>query len=448
MRKIVLLLLFFYSSFAFAQRNVVDSIVYIRQLITNMKTEEALEKLAEINPHSLDNDTVKAVYLELKAQALSNAQRYTECIPVCDKAIDLLEQINLRQYEYLDALEIIATSYHRLKDYKNAEKFYRKAIIRSESAKVASTTDYIANIYLNLGDLYKQQGDTLLADESYQKASTYSKQKPIDINDWNYIDWENSMWDKIEAFTNQQKYQDAVDTYTEMIKGIVEKMGKGEKYIFATYSKAILLARYLNNYDAAQPLFEEVISLGEKDSANNESVCGAYCNLVLCYAVKGYFSNIDPIIKRGISYLSKAKNEHYPSHCIYRFVGNGAYWNKNYEMAIQYYEQYLSSKYKRENNKCYEDIVNQLSVSYIHSGQPNKAKALLEDFLRTDKIWLEKDDITGLSIIYHNLGRSYMLLGANKEALSFLHKSKTLQLQAYGEVSDLTLKYIRECEAQ
>ena len=448
MRTILMIIALFYAVSLFGQEDIFKSIGQIRQLTQELKTNnEALSILSKIEPQCLssDNDTLKAIFLELKGQALHNAKRYQECIPVCKESVRLMEKANIRQYEYLDALCIIATSYYRLKDYKNAEKYYEKSLVKSKTAKVKATAPYSANIYLNLGNLYKEAGDTLLANSCFQKYATFNSANSIDISDWNYIDWENSCWDKIDSLNKIGQYQKSIDVYTTLIDGVSKKYGIGEKYILATYSKGILLARYLNDYDDAQLLFEEVIRNRKTVSSNNESVCGAYCNLVLCYSVEGNFSQMDSIISAGMVYMKEANSTQYPAHCIYRFAGNGAYWNKNYEMAIKYYEKYLNPQYKRENGTSYEEIVNQLSVSYILSNKPKEAEFLLSSFLKTDESRLEKEKSPTLANIYHNLGRSYMLDGSIGKAKTYLQKSKIMQQQHYGTVSDLTLRYLKEC---
>lgn len=451
MRRLLILIFIIHSSFAFAQKNIVDTIVIVRQLANEAKTDGALYLIDKIEKRCLtnDNDTTKAVFLELKGQVLHDKQRYRECIPVCKQAVSLFEQLNLRQYEYLDCLSLIGRSYHRLKDYANAIKYYQKAILRSVSANADRKEDYRSGIYLNLGNLYKAQGDTLLAQKCYKRA----KQAPnpiftIDIDDWNYIDWENALWDKVDSLAKEQNYQGAVDVYSEMIKGALEKYGKNDKYITLIYSKAILLGRYLNEYELAQPLFEEVIDWGKANSTYNDDVCGAFCNLALCYAVRGDTTNIKPILEDGFASLTLANNENYPPQVICRLAGNGVYWQRNYSMAIKYYEQYLNPKYKREKGKSYEDIVNQLSVSYIHSGLYSQAKTLLKGFLRTDEKRLMESKSETLPIIYHNLGRSLMLLGNTQKALDYLDKSREMQMNLIGKVADFTLQYIQECKSK
>ena len=449
MRKFYLIIFFLLiSTISYAQEDIVEKIIRIRQLVTEAKTNEALTIIAQIEQQCMQstNDTLKAVFLELKGQALFNVEKYDECIPLCKEAITLFEQANLRQYEYLDAWYIIATAYHRLKDYKTAENFYRKGILRSFSAKVDKVRQYRSNLYLNLGNLYKQQGDSLLAEECYKRIEEKSDIMLIDIDDYNYNEWEGTYLTKINKLLKEENYETAAILYSEYINGIKERKGKKNKsYLLAVNIRAIILSRDLGNYSDAIPLFAELVNLSDSIEEPNQNICSAYCNLALCYSRNGEYAMTNDIISKGFPYLEKANDDYYPPYVIYRFAGNGAYWKQDYPNAIKYYEQYLSSP-KREQGTNYEEITNQLSVSYIFSGHPEKAKPLLERLLKTDEDRLKRENAQTLATVYHNLGRAYMLLGDKTSALAYLMKSKDMQTSLYGEVAEKTLIYIQECQ--
>ena len=61
---------------------------------------------------------------------------------------------------------------------------------------------------------------------------------------------------------------------------------------------------------------------------------------------------------------------------------------------------------------------------------------------------LEKEDKGLLAIIYHNLGRSEMLLNNLKCANKTLQKSKELQLEVFGQVTEKTQNYLDEIKSK
>ena len=448
MRKFCLIFFWLVTTVSYAQEDMVEKVIRVRQLVTEVKTNEALSLINQIEQQCMlsPNDTLKAVFLELKGQALLNVENYEECIIPCKEAITIFEKINLRQYEYMDAWYIIATAYHRLKDYKNAERYYRKGILRSVSARVNDVNKYRSDLYLNLGNLYKNQGDTLIAQECYNRIVKSPEREIIDIDKWNHVEWENAYIDEITNLVDAKQYEEAANKWADFAHEIKNKRGKKYKwYLIAVYSRGILLNWYLGKTNEALPLFKELVNLSDSLDAPNVNICGAYCNLALCYSQKGNYNAVDDVISKGLPYLSQASMQGYPPHMIYRFAGNGAYWKQDYPNAIKYYEHYFSSN-ERESGASYEEITNQLSVSYIFSGHPENAKVLLESLLSTDEDRLKRENVQTLATVYHNLGRAHMLLNDTSSALKFLIESKNLQLAIYGEVAERTLLYIQECQ--
>ena len=424
-----------------------DSFFEVKKLMKDNKVDEAefiLNKIENQCTHS-ENDTLQVLFSESTGHILFSRNEYEKCIPHFLYVIDLYDKLHFKHQNYLDAFLLIGYSYGRLQDYDNAEKYYRKALLKSVA--IESNKEFRSQIYKNLGNLYMEKGDSLLAQECFKRVGVEDVDR-FDFMSLNYMEWENKYWDEVFTLLEDEKYQEASDKCDYFIQGIEKEKGKDETYISVVHTYANILSRFLNKYDEAKPLYEGIIEWGKNKSNKDENVCGAYCNLALYYAVNGDFFHADSIIDEGITYLEKAKNEYYPSHSIYRFVGNGAYWKQNYVMAIKYYEQYLKPQYGREQGTNYEDVVNQLSVSYILSDNPVKAKSLLLSFLKTDETRLKKDNLPVLSNIYHNLGRATMLSGYKAEALKLLNKSKKLQMSIYGEVSERTLQYIKECSSK
>ena len=446
MKKCIIFIVFFCFGVSNVKSQILwDSLIEVKKLIKEDNNNAATTILNRIETDCINsnNDSLTVLFYESKGIILWEKGEYKDCIPYFQKAIGLYENLHIKAQNYLDAFVAIGFSYGRLGDYDNAERYYRKALLKSVAAK--TNEDFRPNVYKNLGNLYMEKGDTLLAHECYKRASVKDVEA-FDFMNMNYIEWETSCWEKIGQMVNEKQYGDAANFYSVFIKGIKTKKGNKDKsYLSAAYSRGILLSRYLNQTDEAIPLFQELVNLSDSIAESDENICGAYCNLALGYSRKGLYAMSDATIVKALPYLIRANNEFYPPHSIYRFSGNGAYWKQDYPNAIKYYEQYLSSSNKRESGSNYEEIVNQLSVSYILSGQPEKAQTLLNGFLKTDETRLKREDSPVLANVYHNLGRAYMLNGQTKEALAYLNKSKDLQLKLYGEVTERTTQYIQEC---
>ena len=446
MRKIFFLFIFCcVFTLDVASQSLWDYLISVKNFIKEDRVEKAdsILNLIENECINSQNDSIAVLFYESKGIILWGKMKYTECIPFFLRTIGLYESLQIKAQNYLDAFVAIGFSYGRLGDYDNAERYYRKALLKSVAATY--NEDFRPNVYKNLGNLYMEKGDTLLAQECYKRSSIKDVES-YDFMKINYIEWENAQWDQVNLLVNEKQYEEAANFYVNFIERLKEEKGvKYEAYLLAVYSRAILLSRYVNNIDDAIPLFEELVCLSDIIDAPNENICGAYCNLALCYSQKGNYKAVDNVISKGLPYLSKANIQGYPSNMIYRFAGNGAYWKQDYPNAIKYYERYFSSN-EIEQDANIEEITNQLSVSYIFSDHPEKAKDLLERLLSTDEERLKREKAQTLAIVYHNLGRAYMLLNDKSSALKYLIESKDLQSAIYGEVAERTLLYMQECQ--
>lgn len=437
----------FHNNSLLAQ-NLADTVQKTRALLIEHKNEAAYKLLVNNKEAflSYDNDTVLAVYYTLAGRCCCGLQNFSTGISILKDACLIWEYVKLKREDYFDCLYNIAVAYERSGDFKNAESYYRKAILRSVTGSLNDNTDeYRALIYTNLGHLYKEQGDVALAEECFKKASQPGGFDKTDVEKAGYTEWENGLWYKANKYREEGKFQESIEVLSELTSGIEKNMGKNDNYVLALYGKAITLRGYLQKFDEAIPLFEEIISLKDSISPYNENVCGSYCNLALCLAFKWEYTKVDELLPEAYEYLLKATNDIFPINSLYRFIGNGAFWANDYSHAITYYEMYLNPKYEREKGKSYEEITNQLAVSYIFSGEPEKANKLLSDFLSTDEKRILQEIPDVLANIYHNLGRSFMLMNSFPEALTYLEKSKKLQKEVFGGVSDKTELYIEEC---
>ena len=270
-----------------------------------------------------------------------------------------------------------------------------------------------------------------------------------DVKESEFLAWENEQLDTIAKYRDNGSYSEATKRYVNYIEGLIEKKGKhNKKYKLAIYSKAILLSRYLSQYDEAKPLFEEIVSLRNDNEPCENYVCGSYCNIVLCYSINGQYNIVDNLISNCMGYFQSVNDGEFPICSLYRFAGNGAYWKQDYVNAIKYYELYFANVDNREMGTNYEEIANQLAVSYLFSNKPQEAQALLKKIVLSESEKLDKENRGLLAMIYHNLGRSEMLMNNIESAKKSLEKSKELQIKVFGQVTEKTQNYLDEIKSK
>ena len=155
----------------------------------------------------------------------------------------------------------------------------------------------------------------------------------------------------------------------------------------------------------------------------------------------------DNVISNCIGYFQSVNDSEFLICSLYRFAGNGAYWKQDYKKAIYYYELYFENVEKKEIGTNYEEIANQLAVSYLSSDKPQNAQMLLKKIVLSESEKLDKENRGLLAMIYHNLGRSEMLMNNIKSAKKALEKSKELQIKVFGQVTEKTRKYLDEIKS-
>lgn len=398
------------------------------------------------------NDTIRLLYNECTAEILFfDKEDYAACIPVMISLIPIYERLGIKSQNYLDAFTVTAYCYNLLGDKDSAMKYYRKALIKSVTVTTGVHPEQLQqtrdNIYRNLGNIYAERGDSILARQCYANIpdSYQDADYKFDVDSYDYDKWCGGQWAAINNLVAEKRYDEAADAYVPFISALKQRRGpQDESYRLAVNSWGILLSRYLNNYEDALPLFGELIDLSAT-CRKDENIASAYLNILPCYARFDSYDKIDSLISEAKSYLSELNDDNYPESIIYRFAGNGAYWNGDYVKAIPYYEQYLCSEKPREQGFNYEEITIQLAVCHILSGTPGNAVALLEPMTKKDYIPSISENPQIVALLYHNLGRAYMLGNQYKKALSCLRKSAEVQSKGFGNVMEKTRKYITEC---
>ena len=94
----------------------------------------------------------------------------------------------------------------------------------------------------------------------------------------------------------------------------------------------------------------------------------------------------------------------------------------------------------------YFDACNAIGVEYLKLNKLEEAMSNFKDAERFCSSVFEKENGSH-ALLYHNIGRCYMLLKDYTNAQFYLVKSKNLQVQIYGEPLERTTKYLEEVES-
>ena len=114
----------------------IDYMIKVKELIDEDRNDEALSMLDKMEKQGIDtaHDSIRVLFYEDKGVILFYDDKDNDCIPYFQKAISLYEKLNMKAQNYLDDFMAIGYSYGMMKDYDNAERYYRKALLKSTTA--------------------------------------------------------------------------------------------------------------------------------------------------------------------------------------------------------------------------------------------------------------------------------------------------------------------------
>lgn len=414
----------------------------IRNLIKQEKYIQAQNLLTQIERECMvsENDTIQLLYNESKGQILFSLGNYADCISSFVKASDVYEKFNLKDIDYIESFLMRGVAYQRLGNLIDAERYYRTGLLKTVCIPQAAS--YQSHFYLNLGDLYKLRGDSILASECYKRIDSNRFGSLIDGNAEDLINEEEL---RILDLRKEGNFEQALFAYDNLISRVKEVVGThNEDYARLVYSKGLVLSFNLGCILEAKPLFFEVMGLSPYLDDYDENVLGSRIRYSQALAFEGNEVELNQRTTEFINSLSNSPDATSNLALYYRLVGNGAYWGENYNLAISNYEKYLGYKISEPGLSLIE-IPNMLSVCYIKTDMAPKAVELLNKTMQKNRALL--DENKGIkSQLFHNYGRALMLTGKMKKAIPFFEQSLKIFREITGEDNPKTAQYLEECK--
>lgn len=420
-------------------QTLMDKLEKTSEYISHDDYHSALELLKKIEPQcvSSDNDTVKVFFCKNMGYVCFESKNYSDAIHYFEPVPSLYEKLNLKDIDYIEAFLALGMANQNLGHDSIAEGYYRKGLLKTVFLK--GTENYRPSFYLNLGNLYKERGDTLLASECFKQIDPREYGTTIDAQD-DYID------DELKAleYRKNGEFEAAINIYDRLIDKTKEIIGStNDDYARLVYSKAIVLGENLKKNEEAFPLYSEVVGLKKYIGECSEEYLGSLYRYLQLLAYYGQESELNELLPEAIETVQNCKNQYCTLALLYRLIGNGAYWSQRYKLAIPFYEKYIAEGGDNAGNSMIE-IPNMLAVSYILTNEPDpeSALAILSNLEKNDEL----DNLPDLkATVLHNLGRTLMLLNRKSEAIKYLTESNSLFKSIHGQDNSRTIQYIKEC---
>lgn len=548
--------------------SVIDTLNEIKQLMEKEEYETAIVKLTDIEQICMSDTStqVKKDFNINMGAALFFTEKYELAIPYLQSA---LQQMSYKPDDgdcnYLETLYGIASCYNNIKDYKNAESYYRKAIIINDIQPFACRI--MTQIYTELIELYTKTNQSTLADLCSKQLGQY--QQGLRTLNGKYDDWlkiVEEIYASLPSFDllKPEDKPKIIETYSSILDMINTNIGKNnDEYIkFCSLYATTMQYKYYDTITAKE-LNMELIRIGHVLKEHKPEIASAYEDYLRLVSGQNEVGLVNSILHEAIEYYKATPNKFRDEVNLYEIVGVGFCNVGNYNDGVPYFEKVincggqlsitalvhlsnyyndrdpqngLSFFYKTEKifnhsktialekkHIVYDQLMNlnTRSGNYhealvygkklislndeLHLDENTLAFILtncavlygkINDLTNAEKLFSSIDSIYNsiskdykiyylsnkgftylicgeydkaiasldhsiqialqdqskanpqLGIIYHNLGRAYMLIQNYEAALKYLYISKDLQSSINGNVIENTTKYINECEAK
>ena len=304
-------------------------------LIDNGKHKEGYDLIRNISDEQANEfgDSCVMMLNYEKGTCLYRLKIYQDAIPFLKKALLYLEKMPHEDCNYLELIYGIGSCYNHLKDYVNAEMYFRRVIIRGnvQGFKCMITTQTLGE----LTEVYNKLGYEKLAIACADKINSK-------VNDLPTESWSNraeGLLDLANSYEQQGKIDEEIDTYRKILEMIESHTGKtNEQYL--TYCSILRYRLILHSrIDEAIPVLEDMIDIGKSYKIYNEDVCSAYEDYLDIMAKRNKVGLVEEILPDAIKYIQHTKDYEWQNHNLYEVIGIGLFEAKEYDAAIGYLEK-------------------------------------------------------------------------------------------------------------
>ena len=303
-------------------------------LVDDEKYKEALGVLRDIDERNVEisEDSCAMMFYYTKGSSLYFLDKFEEAIPYLNKALLRMEKFPHEDCIYLELIYGIGSCYNKLKQYHNAEKYFRRVMIRGNvlGFKCMITTQTLSE----LTEVYNKLGYTKLAKECAAKINTK-------IDDLPSESWSNrveGLFDLAESYDEQGKYDEEIITYHKILDLIESNVGKtnDDYLLYASLLRYRLLSQ--DRQEEVTKILKEMIEIGRSYKVHNENVCSAYEDYLELMAKHNKAEFVEIMLPEAVDYIQHTNEYDWQNHNLYERIGNAFAGIGNYNASIKYLE--------------------------------------------------------------------------------------------------------------
>ncbi len=252
----------------------------------------------------------EAKRLNQQVLELLNEGKYTEGIPLAERALEIREKVLGKEHpDVAESLNNLALLYQNQGNYQKAEPLYLRSLAIVEKV-LGKEHPLVASSLSNLAGLYQQEG-------SYQKAeplfvrSLAIREKVLGKE---HPDVAISLNNLAELYREQGNYQKAEPLHVRSLAIWEKALGKEHPYVAVSLNNLALLYQDQGSYQKAEPLFVRSLAIREKVlGKEHPDVALSLNNLAALYQQQGSYEKAEPLFVRSLAIFEKALGKEHPS---------------------------------------------------------------------------------------------------------------------------------------
>ena len=403
---------------AYGQTDIPTIVKSVVPIIEEGNYSEAYNTLLSIDEKQIEQygDSCVMMFNYEKGTCLFFLNKYEDAIPYINKALTFMEKMPHEDCNYLELIYGLGSCYKHLKQYENAEKYFRRVIIRGnvQGFMCAITTQTLSE----LTEVYNKLGYKKLAEGCAAKIQAFVDDLPTES-------WSNrmeSLLDLANSYEEQGKIDEEIDTYHKILNLIESSLGK-ENEDYLKYS-SILYKRLLldNRIEDVLLILEDIIGVGNTYKTKNKWVCNAYEYYLEIKAKQNETETVEKVLPNAIKYIRNTIDYDWQNKNLYEMIGNAFSEAGNCTFGAYYLG-------KRWNGKLPHNIrsLGNLALCFFETN-PQKSLSL---FKESEILINDSTNAITKKIIYENMYLLYSRMNQYDEAVRY---------------AELAAPYIKEIE--
>jgi len=250
-----------------------------------------------------------ATTLDQQASQLRAAGKYSEAVPLAQRALAIKEQtLGPDHADVATSLNELGLLYYEQGRYSLAEPLYRRALAIREKA-LGADHQFVATSLNNLALLYDEQGRYTAAEPLYKRALAI-RQKALGPNHADVAVLLNNLG---RLYSHQGRYAEA-EPLTKRALSIWEKaLGPNDRLVATGLNDVGVLYYNQRRFDAAEPVYKRALAIREKTlGPDHPLVATSLSNLGRLYHDQARYAEAEPLYKRALAIRQKALGPDHP----------------------------------------------------------------------------------------------------------------------------------------